>query len=50
MSPKIKFNEVDDIKKFETLRRGTYLCEVTDVEEAETKHCDELWKLTPGAS
>ena len=43
--PRINFKNVDDVKDFGPLPEGTYLCRLAEVEEAETRYGDPMWKL-----
>ena len=43
--PKINFSDVEDVQDFSPLPDGTYLCQLSEIEEATTQYGDELWKL-----
>ncbi len=42
---KIDFSRIDDHEEFSPLPEGTYRCRLDNVEEASTKHGDEMWRL-----
>lgn len=43
--PKIDFNNVEDVKGFNPLPDGEYVCRVAGVEEAATQRGDEMWRV-----
>ena len=43
--PKLDLTHVDDVENFPPLPDSQYFCELVEVEEAQTKNGDELWKL-----
>jgi len=43
--PKIDFDKVEEADDFSPLPNGQYVCVLSNVEEASTKHGDEMWKL-----
>lgn len=43
--PKIDFNTIEDAEDFSPIPEGKYACRMAEIEEASTKHGDEMWKL-----
>ncbi len=43
--PTVDFNNIDDVDDFTPLPEGQYPGRLDRIEEAQTKHGDEMWKL-----
>jgi len=43
--PKIDFSKINDANNYEPIPEGKYLCELSEVEEKQTKTGDEMWNL-----
>ena len=43
--PKIDFTKIDDVSDYSPLPEGEYPCRLVDIDEASTRHGDDLWKL-----
>ncbi len=43
--PDIDFTQIDDVQDFTPLPDGEYQCKLVEVEQTETLHGDEMWKL-----